>query len=283
VSAASDGGLAQPGAPVLRFAEFLGTTRREAVWDGFSFSEVVDRSDQNIPLHTHAEAHFFLLLRGRYVTSAKGADDVCGPASLLFLPRWTTHQDHFRTRGGSFFTVSIRPDVLSRVTDNERLVERPVAIDSAACKAFAYKIYSELDAADDLSPTVMAGLTLELLASAFRLQSRVAKQAPRWMRGACEELQDRCSERVTVRELAQTAGVHPLHFARTFRTFHRCSPGEYLRRCRLERASSLLSQSRLPIAEVALRCGFSDQSQLTKAFRRYAGLTPAQFRRSFRD
>jgi len=82
-------------------SSFLGHTRRECDWHGLSFSEVADRADQEIPLHTHSDAHFFLLLRGRYVTDARPLNGVCGPATLLFVPRWTTHRDHFQPRGGS--------------------------------------------------------------------------------------------------------------------------------------------------------------------------------------
>jgi AraC family transcriptional regulator len=83
----------------------------------------------------------------------------------------------------------------------------------------------------------------------------------------------------SVAELASRAGVHPLHFARTFRRFQRCSPGEYLRRRRAERAAELILQTRLPLADVAQRSGFSDQSHLTRAMRRYFGATPARLRR----
>jgi AraC family transcriptional regulator len=75
--------------------------------------------------------------------------------------------------------------------------------------------------------------------------------------------------------------VHPIHLARVFRQHFRCSPGEYLRQCRMERVTQLLARKSLPLAEIALQAGFSDQSQLTHAFKRFAGLTPGAFRRTF--
>jgi AraC family transcriptional regulator len=84
---------------------------------------------------------------------------------------------------------------------------------------------------------------------------------------------------VSVAEIAAAVGVHPLHLARTFRRFFNCSPGEYLRKCRIQLAANLLLGSKKTLAEIALISGFADQSQFTRSFRQYTGNTPANFRR----
>jgi AraC family transcriptional regulator len=92
-----------------------------------------------------------------------------------------------------------------------------------------------------------------------------------------DAIHDRCTANVTIRELAAIAGVHPIHLARVFRRSFACSPGEYLRRCRIEKLRELLLRD-LPLAEVALEAGFNDQSAMTTAFRRATGMTPHAFR-----
>jgi AraC family transcriptional regulator len=72
--------------------------------------------------------------------------------------------------------------------------------------------------------------------------------------------------------------VHPVHLAREFRRFHRCTPGEMLRAHRIRRAASLLRAPRARIAEVAAATGFADQAQFTKCFKRETGMTPGQYR-----
>ena len=267
-------------AAVLPFGAFLGDTPRTRSWGGVTFSEVVDRADQNIPRHTHSDAHFFFLLRGKYLTDAEGADGVCSPSTLLFLPRWTTHRDHFVTRGGSFFAVSIEPDMLERVLGGTHLAERATVITSSTCHELMYHLYREFRNADTFSAPIMSGLAIEMLAWAARDAAPAMAQRPAWLKRAVEEISDSL-ETSSVTELAERAGVHPLHFARTFRRFHHCSPGEYLRQQRCEKAVALLVRTRVSIAEIALRCGFADQSQLTKAVRRYSGMTPAEVRRLF--
>ena len=79
-------------------------------------------------------------------------------------------------------------------------------------------------------------------------------------------------------ELARTVDVHPVYLARAFRRSYGCSPGEYLRRRRMEHAVAMLHDDRMGIADIAVACGFVDQSHFTHAFRRAYRYTPAQYR-----
>ena len=84
-------------------------------------------------------------------------------------------------------------------------------------------------------------------------------------------------------EVARDAGVHPVHLARTFRRFFGCTPAEYLRSRRVEQAALLVRVTQRPLAEIALECGFFDQSHLTRAFARVLGVSPAAYRRRYRS
>jgi AraC family transcriptional regulator len=266
----------------LPYGKFIGKLRRETHVQGFSFTEVVDHTNEEVPRHTHEDAHFFLVVRGAYITSARNTASVCPPATLLFNPVGTTHRDRFYTRGGRFFTVSIRPENLNRVQDGVGLFDHAIGLRDGQASWLAARLYKEFKVMDKLSPLIMEGMALELLAHAARRETRPGKTPPAWLRLAYELIHDRCAEAVTVGEIAKTVGVHPFHLTRTFRKFFHCSPGEYLRRCRLRTASELLRHSQTSLAEIALQCGFSDQSQFTKSFKRNSGMTPGEFRRLFK-
>jgi AraC family transcriptional regulator len=49
---------------------------------------------------------------------------------------------------------------------------------------------------------------------------------------------------------------------------------------RIAHARELLANSELPLAEIALHCGFLDQSRFTTTFRKLSGVTPGQYRKS---
>lgn len=86
---------------------------------------------------------------------------------------------------------------------------------------------------------------------------------------------------LSVDDLARAANLSPIHFARQFKRSTGRAPYQYIIEQRVERARDLL-RSDLPIAEIAVRCGFTHQEHLTRIFGRTTGVTPAAYRRSFR-
>ncbi len=87
------------------------------------------------------------------------------------------------------------------------------------------------------------------------------------------------ARRITVAELAQVACLSPSHFHAQFKDSVGLTPHQYLLKVRLDCAARLLRESRLPLVRIAEECGFSSQSALTTAMRRYLGLTPKSLRK----
>lgn len=102
--------------------------------------------------------------------------------------------------------------------------------------------------------------------------------SPHWLADARELLDATWQQAPTLRGLATQAGVHPVHFAAAFRRHHGCSTGEYLRRKRLQFARKQLANRELSLAQIASDAGFADQSHFTRAFKRFAGVTPGHYR-----
>ena len=83
---------------------------------------------------------------------------------------------------------------------------------------------------------------------------------------------------IHLEELAKVSGLSPFHFAKLFKHSTAQSPHQYVLSRRLELAKNLLRNPDVPLSEVGLRAGFSDQSHLTNVFRRFVGTTPSRFR-----
>ncbi|MHA7873240.1 MAG: helix-turn-helix transcriptional regulator, partial [Hyphococcus sp.] len=77
---------------------------------------------------------------------------------------------------------------------------------------------------------------------------------------------------------ADMTGMHPMTLARKFRQACGCSIGEFRQRVRAERAFYRLIKAAAPLSTLSLDCGYSDQSHMTRTFRRYFGFTPAHLR-----
>jgi AraC family transcriptional regulator len=100
------------------------------------------------------------------------------------------------------------------------------------------------------------------------------------LRAVLECIEDTLGEPITLRQLAELAGVAPRHLERAFRQSVGLPPHAYVIQRRVAAARSLLlSEPRLPVEAVAARVGFSSSSHLSTAFRRQLGCSPAAFRR----
>jgi len=95
-------------------------------------------------------------------------------------------------------------------------------------------------------------------------------------------IDERYAEPLTVAGLARSAGMGLSRFHEKFRHETGDTPAEKLAATRLDRAEELLRETDLPIAEIAVAVGFSDQSALTRSFSRRRCRTPAAFRRDVR-
>lgn len=99
-------------------------------------------------------------------------------------------------------------------------------------------------------------------------------------RRAKEIMHSRLAARVTIADIARECNLTPSYFAKTFRRTTGMSPHQYLTHIRVQEAKGLLLSSTLPLADIALICGFGDQSYFTRVFTRSVGASPGAWRRS---
>jgi AraC family transcriptional regulator len=84
---------------------------------------------------------------------------------------------------------------------------------------------------------------------------------------------------ITLANLAATAGLSRMYFARQFRAATGIRPHEYVLRKRIERARQMLAETSDALVDVALSVGFQTQAHFTTVFKRIVGNTPCQWRR----
>jgi AraC family transcriptional regulator len=104
--------------------------------------------------------------------------------------------------------------------------------------------------------------------------------APWQARRVAEMIRESLDGNIHLSDMARECGLSVSHFARAFRTSFGMSPYHWLLERRIDRGKALLLTSRLPIADIALRSGFSDQATFTRAFARIVGDSPARWRRA---
>ena len=84
---------------------------------------------------------------------------------------------------------------------------------------------------------------------------------------------------LSILDLATLTGMSESHFSRSFKQSVGTAPYQYLMQQRVERARQLLQQQAVSIGDIALECGFANQTHLTKVFRQMTGMTPKAYRK----
>ena len=110
----------------------------------------------------------------------------------------------------------------------------------------------------------------------------LTRREDRRIRQAVEFLHDNLHAQISITDAAAAVHLSEYHFIRVFRDATGDPPHRYLTRLRVDRARSLLTDSRLSLADVAAQCGFRSAAQLRAAVHRMTGESPTQIRRRAR-
>jgi AraC-like DNA-binding protein len=118
----------------------------------------------------------------------------------------------------------------------------------------------------------------------MRAETKIARGglAPWQMRRATELLRERLDGDVSLSEVAAHCELSVSHFARSFKQAIGQTPHRWLVHRRVDAAKKMMQHSGLRLSEIALGCGFADQTAFNRTFKKIAGTTPGDWRRSCR-
>lgn len=225
--------------------------------------------------HAHEFAKISVLLAGAVEETACRETHLCVPGSVVVKPAGVVHADRFGPDGARILSVVPKPAYLREAGDLTWYRWRH----GAPVDWFA-RVLREPDLPFEDALEECLGELWDLVGGR---EERAGLRPPRWLESAREALHADPASPPCVRQLAREAGVHPVHFGRTFRHYYRCTVHGYARRLRVLNAADLLASSDLPLAQVALAAGFVDQAHFCHLFKRETGTTPYAYRQRSRS
>ncbi len=252
---------------------------------GARVSEIRFRPNHFCPMHWHKRPSLGIVLKGE-ISKQFTNSSVAIPANDGYtLPEGILHSDRFEP-GSRTVVIELEPThplSAQRLDVCSQIFERWHRIKDEQLRWLGQRLARELQRPDEAAVLAIDGLIGEVLSVATRAAIDVEEsEIPDWLIEARDIARNQINRRVPVAEIADRVGVHPAYLARRFRAEFGVTPGTYARNARLDWAAGQLIESDLPIAELAIQAGFSDQSHFTRAFRRYLDQTPAQYRESYR-
>jgi AraC-like DNA-binding protein len=223
----------------------------------------------------HDYGQLVLPLKGALLLEVEGRQGVLDPLRAGFVAPGAWHAQHGDASNRSII-VDIGADSLAPGAA-ERLFERPFApLGPATRKLIEFMaLMTESGAAP---PSVVQGwvpllvdtLTLDSPRPASRLAALLAR------------IEAAPGQPWSTDTMAQALGCSVSRLHALFREELDTTPHAWLLEHRLRRVREWLASTDVPIAEIALRAGFSEQSALTRALRKATGMTPAAYRRQHR-
>lgn len=268
--------------PTLARGEYLGVPRHAFEGQGIHVTDSIYPPGARLPRHRHRASNFCFLLSGCFRETASGRGRECGKSDVLYRPPQEEHQQWFGPEGARCLNLELSTPFIDRYGDLLHKLREPIEVDPARVFFLGCRLQAELIHPDASTALAVEGLTLEILGRSLRSHGQASSlRRPEWLDEVVRLLKTRMKDGITLSELAGAVGVHPSHLARSFRRHHGTSVAAYLRRERLRWACRLLSETRMPLSEIAQEAGFADQSHLTRTVRQATDLTPAAYRRRF--
>lgn len=226
--------------------------------------------------HRHEEAIFSFAVAGGTSVSVGRSTEWCDESDLLYLPADEPHANSYPRPSVRVHVRLMSPFwrqfMKERSMGRGRPVRHPIADELRQAARAA------LRGGDPGGEALVACSVVDVLA-VLPLESRGRHGGPdRWLLRLREFLDAHCTGRLTTRDLVEVSGHHPVHISRAFHQHFGRTISAFVRERRVLRAAVLLRRTSRPLSDIALECGFYDQSHFTNTFRRYMGRTPSSYR-----
>jgi AraC family transcriptional regulator len=203
-----------------------------------------------------------------------------------FLSRWTNWD-----REVEFSVIAICPTLLDQTT--QELTQREVelipqfSIDDPVIQQLALALKMEIQTGclsgrlygEALGTALAARLVQNYAVSKPLLEFKAKCLPQRQLERVIDYMKANLTQDLSILDLATLTSMSQSHFSRSFKQSVGISPHQYLMQQRVERAKQLLKQQTISIGDIALDCGFANQTHLTKVFRQITGVTPKSYQK----
>ena len=229
--------------------------------------------------HAHEKACFVWIQSGAYAEAFGPRVLQLRARQVLFRPSGEEHSDHFFSAETACVIIEVSENWLNLIGDCGRVRDDPFVGRGCQMSRLAGDLYVQAQLKDTAAPLALEGLSYALGAELIRESlCKETDYPPRWLRKLHDQVSESPCATLTLRDLASSAGVHPVHLSRQFRRYYGEPLWEFLRRRRVEIGAQRIMSERGTLCEIAHGLGFSDQAHFTRTFKRFMGLTPSEFR-----
>lgn len=242
------------------------------------------------PPHWHSDWQLVAVTRGDGWVRTKGTRHRTPAGSLFLIPPEVVHSNDVFEGGCDFRSMLINPQLVEGVADaasmkllRSGISASPVLLSKELTDEFdRFHLLAEQNrnalGTDVALENWIIGLLGRHTGQCESAPTHVAHPAAR---RAKEFISIHATEGITVEDVSVASGLSRYELSRQFKAAFGMSPHAWQLQVRIDRSKSLLKQG-IPVGDVALELGFSDQAHFTRIFKKSTGYTPGTYAAEFR-
>lgn len=260
---------------VLRLdkGNYSGTVQLLKEYAGFITSKTAYVNCQK-EFHYHENPHLSFILQGGNIEYKQKESSLKNMGDILFYHAGELHKTLPLNEQTANLNLEIELSFLKENSLSEQQLYNAVA-DLAYSRLFMLKVYADVQLNDSLTAASIHALLLGFIKSTALGNYQEIK----WCWQLREILNDEWTENHSLAELSKRLAVHPVTISRYFTKYFGCTYGDYVRRLRISKSLPLIKLGKYSLTEIAVLCGFADQSHFIRVFKYYTGINPKHFQK----
>lgn len=267
-------------------------------WENLHVTEIKPQAGEGT-CHSDDEHTLFLSLAPRpvrllHIQGGKTHSGLYGKGDLLITPaqmpifaRWDSDDHYLQIRLKAKFLHNVATETLTQDADQLELFPE-FRTRNPQIEALGVMLLSEFEQGQVGNQLYVDSLANLLAVNLLRQHTTTQPKLPIYEGGlpqrqllqVLDYVDAHLAHEIKLADLAQLLDMSQFHFSRLFKQSLGVSPYQYLLQQRVERAKLLLKQTDQSIMDIAMQCGFSSHSHLSKQFRQFMGMSPKVYRRS---
>ena len=261
-------------------------------------------SEAEVPWHWHDELEVLVAETGTAHVSVNGTDYTVRQGEGFFINAGALHGAWGEEAEPCYLrSVVFHPRLVGGSVDSilwQKYLEPLLSDPCRPCVHFANAREWERDASKAIQAAWQAcvseaeGFEFETRERLSRLVFLLAKHCPATEKSPSEKtlrdgerikamlqyIQEHYNGELTLAGIAESAAVSENECLRCFRGMIGCTPIQYVKQVRIQKAAELLASTGRKISDIGAECGFQEMSYFAKTFREIKGCTPGEFRKS---
>ena len=261
----------------------------EEIIQNYDITREKRASAYNMPdshFHDHYEIYFLTKGSVRYFIEDRVFDLDAG--DVVLIPPHAIHKTAtLKNKGSERIVIAFKNEFIV-YPQNDRLFScfEIMYFKAPPIRELVEKAEKEFNYKDRYSEDLIAGYIREILIKLKRLTDitnpKEYSEKESVMQNAVRFISENYNQDLSLSMIAENFAVSESHFSRQFKAFTGFGVNEYISTVRVKNAEKMLVTTRMPITDIAQRCGFNSSSYFASVFKKVRGISPGEVRRNRR-